>query len=482
MVLHAHARPPVLDPTAPSDNCWIWAASSGDPAAPLDADEIRWQLLEGASPTVLEEARYDDDGWSLSWWTEGDDAPTVVRDPDAAEDDEDFTSAVDEIATAWPHMAMAHFRSTTSGCEPETGNPHPFVRDFEDRTLSLQHNGTVSRTWLEELIGSEYLEAHPPDTCPDDPVDSELILIFLQSQIEQRCDDVTVHEALHAALTQLATGHSGGVANLIISDTTTLWATRLSSSNVPSSYSLHYRMDDGDLWVAKEPLNDDEGWTLLNDLTLLHFPPGSEEPSRSKISRRLELSLDLDGDDRWCDSGGRVDPGDLVPLRLLHLDPRASGTPERRVRLDLPPDSPVMGVFPQPDAFSTDDGLSWWPGTSASLIADLVITDLQWDMAETSERLDVTLVVEAGCTQPYLPFRATWSAEGAGEAVESLQAVCTDVVEGESWLNANPQVGCGCGEVEGPRRSAVPLMLILSGLFHRAGKRRVRRTGPEECR
>jgi predicted glutamine amidotransferase len=428
-------------PTDPSDNCWIWAGSSGDPAVALPADELRWQLIDGDSPTVNEQACSDDDGWSLSWWTEGATEPEVVRDPDGAEEDEDFPHGVDELAAAGPHIAMAHFRSTTSGCEPETGNPHPFVREFEGGTLSLQHNGTVSRSWLEELIGSDYLEQYPPLTCPDDPVDSELILMFVQSQLAQRCEGVSVHDALHDTLAHLATGYSGGQANLIISDASTLWAARLSSSNVPSSYPLHYRADDGNLWVARSPVNGDE-WTPLDNLTLLAFPEGAEEPSLTKISRRLDLTIDLDGDDRWCDGGGDVDPGDAVPVRLLHLDPRGGGESDRRVRLDLPPESPVLGVVPPPSAFSTDDGLSWWPVSAAGLPEALVISDLQWDLEGTSERLDVTVVVEAGCTQAYLPFRATWSAGGIGEAVASQHAVCSEVVEAPPLRNANPPSGC----------------------------------------
>ena len=443
-------------PADPSDNCWIWAASSGDPSVPLPAHELRAQLIDGESPTVSEEACYDDDGWSLSWWMDGAAEPTVVRDPDGAEDDEDFAPAVDDLAQAGPHIAMAHFRSTTSGCEPETGNPHPFVRAFEGGTLSLQHNGTVSKSWLEELIGPDYLEVNPPLTCPDDPVDSELILIFLSSQLERRCDGTTVHDALHDALSHLAAGHRGGQANLILTDASTLWATRLSSTNVPSSYPLHHRMEDGDLWVARDPINGDD-WTLLDNLTLLAFPEGAEEPSLSKISRRLDLTIDLDGDDRWCDGGGDVDPGDPVPVRLLHLDPRASGIPDRRVRLDLPADSPLLGAVPAPDAFSTDDGLSWWPVSTAGLPETLAVTDLQWDLEEMSERLDVTVVVEAGCTETYLPFRATWSAGDVGEAVATQHAVCTEVIEVQPRFNANPAVGCSVG----PRGTCAVANLVL---------------------
>ncbi len=459
-------------PADPSDNCWIWAASSGDPSVPLPADELRWQLIDGEPPTVLEEACYDDDGWSLSGWFDAAAEPIVVRDPDGAADDEDFASAVDELAGAGPHIAMAHFRSTTSGCEPETGNPHPFVREFEGGTLSLQHNGTVSKTWLQELIGPEYLEQHPPLTCPDDPVDSELILMFLQSQLAQRCDDVTVHDALHDALSHLAAGHSGGQANLIISDASTLWAARLSSTNVPSSYPLHHRMADDDLWVARDPINGDD-WTPLDNLTLLAFPEGAAEPSLTPISRRLDLTIDLDGDDRWCDGGGGVDPGDPVPVRLLHLDPRASGTPDRRVRLDLPADSPLLGAVPTPDAFSTDDGLSWWPVSTAGLPESLLVTDLQWDLGETDERLDATVVVEAGCTEPYLSFRATWSEGGMGEAVASQHAVCSGVIEVEPRFNANPAAGCSGapGPSTAGRLATAALVLMGLGAFARRTRR-----------
>jgi len=461
----ALARPPATGPVDPLDECWIWAAASGNPDQPLVADELLWQLIDGDAPTVIDEAHYDDDGWSVSWWTDGDLEPTVVRDPDGAGEDEDYAAAADQLAASGAHIAMAHFRSTTSGCEPETGNPHPFVRPFEGRTFALQHNGTVSRSWLEELIGSEYLAANPPLTCPDDPVDSELILIFLLSRIEQRCPGTSVHEALHDALSHLAAGHSGGRTNLILSNGADLWVTRLSSSNAPSSYDLHYRTDGGDLYVAKEPINGDDDWVLLDNLTLLHFPEGAQEPTLSKITRRLELTTDLDGDGLWCDGGDTVDPGDSVGVKLLHLDPRGGTSPGRAVRLDLPEDSPLLGVIPTPDAFSSDHGHSWWPVSSASIIQGLDVTDLRWDMEGVDERLDATVVVQAGCTEPYLPFRATWTADDAGEAVASLHAVCSDVVEPDPVFSTNPQRGCSAAPTPRSRASAATIVAALLGVW-----------------
>ena len=460
----ALARPPAPDPIDPDDECWLWAAASGNPDQPLAGDELLWQLIDGDAPTVVNEARYDDDGWSVSWWTDGDLEPTVVRDPDGAGEDEDYALAADELAASGAHIAMAHFRSTTSGCEPETGNPHPFVREFEGRTFALQHNGTVSKSWLEEIIGSEYLAAHPPLTCPDNPVDSELILIFLLSRIEQRCPGVSVHDALLAALSHLAAGHSGGATNLVLSDGDDLWVTRLSSSNVPSSYELHYRTDGGDLYVAKEPINGDD-WVLLDNLTLLHFPQGAQEPTLSRVSRRLELSTDIDGDGLWCDGGDVVDPGDSVGIKLLHLDPRGGTTPGRSVSLDLPEDSPLLGVIPTPDAFSSDHGLTWWPVSSASIIQGLDVTDLRWDMEGVSERLDATVVVQAGCTDPYLPFRATWTADDAGEAVASLHAVCSEVVEAEPVFSTNPQHGCGANQTPMSDARATAVVLAILGMW-----------------
>jgi len=457
----------------PAHNCWIWAATSRDASSALPGDELRRQLLDGDAPTVLDHGSDEPDGWSLTWWSPGSETPTIVRDPDPSAEDEDYPSIVDELVAAEPHITLAHFRSTSSGCTPEDGNPHPFVRETEDGRLLLVHNGTVSTLWLKGLMGLEYYEENPPQTCPDDPIDSELILMLIEQRLQWRCDDDDLHAVLLDVGAELASDHIGSAANLLISDGATLWAQRFSDSSNPDSYPLHYRVEDGRCWIAREPINGDD-WTPLPNRSLLRCGPGDDTPDISRFARQMDLSFDLDGDDRFCEAGVDVDPGTTLPLRLRFLDPGASGTPERRVRLSLPPDSPLVELSPIPDEWSADGGRTWISAAGIGLLGDTAVTDLRWNLADHDERLDVAASVEAGCTDPFLTFHASWTEEDLGETSLPIQLRCTEVVQLPSILNRNPG-GCSCSTTSARSvTGACVLALVAVALL---GRRRSGLTG-----
>ena len=456
---------PARETSPPDHNCWIWAASSRDDQIALPGDELRWQLIDGEPPTALDHGSGEPDGWSLTWWPAGAETPVIVRDPDPSGEDDDFPVVVDQLVDDEPHLALAHFRSTSSGCTPEEGNPHPFLRDFEDGQLWLVHNGTVSTLWLQGLIGLEYYEAFPPLTCPDDPVDSELILMLIVQRVQQRCDGVDVHTALIDVATELASEHIGSAANLLISDGETLWALRFSDSSNPDSYPLHYRLDEGRCWIAREPINQDD-WIPLPNRSLLRCTPGDDVPDITSVDHQLRLAADLDGDGRYCETGVEVDPGEEVPLRLRHLDPGASGIPERRVRLTLPPDSPLVELSPIPDHWSGDGGRTWLSAEGVGLLGDTAVTDVRWDLSDHTERLVVDATVEAGCTDPFLTFRASWSDETIGETFVPMQLRCSEVVQRPAVLNRNP-AGCSCSAGRRPSTVAPWALLFVVGLARR---------------
>jgi len=451
--------------TAGRHNCWIWAASSRSADSALPADELRKQLVEGEPPTALDHGSGEPDGWSLSWWPAGSEQPTIVRDPDPSGEDEDFPVVVEQLVSGQPHMSIAHFRSASSGCTPEDGNPHPFVRDIGEDQLLLVHNGTVSTLWLQGLMGFEYYEENPPQSCPDDPVDSELILMLLAQRMQQRCDGVDLHSTLVDVATELASDHVGSAANLLIGDGTTLWALRMSDSSDPSSYPLHYRIDEGRCWIAREPINGDD-WIPLPNRSLLRCAPGDAPPDVTRLSRRIDLAFDLDDDGRFCEAGVDVAPGTAVPLRLRYLDPGSHGVPERRIGLSLPPDSPLLEVSPIPDHWSADGGRTWLSAEGVGLVGDTVVSDLRWDLAEHDERLDVAASVEVGCTDPFATFGASWTDENLGETVVPVQLQCPEVVLQPVEYNRNPS-GCSCSAAARGRATAAWLPLALLWLLRR---------------
>ncbi len=442
----AGASPPLAEPTQPDPgNCWFWGAASLD-GLPLPAAEVREQLCDGPPPTVAQQAMGEPDGWSLTGWARDAALPEVVRDPDPVALDEDFAAEVAELAAAAPDVALAHFRNTSSGCTPEEGNPHPFLRTVDGAPWILQHNGNVNRTWLESLVGPAYLADHPPLTCPDDPVDSELIFILLAHRIEHRCDGTSAKDALREALTELAADMAGQGANLMISDGSRLWALRLVHSDDPGNLPLHLRQDAAACWLNKIPPNGDDEWQALDDLTLVRCDGDDGTVEISALEPVFDLSIDLDDDERWCDGGGEVEPAQVVSLRLRFLDPHADGWPERSVRLSLPDESPVRDISPSPSALSTDGGLSWHAPTAGGLIGNGQVTHLRWDLDDDQQRLVATALVETGCADPVPTFAAHWSDEGGTGGTTSVGLVCRGQPESEPLLNSNPSsvAGCAC--------------------------------------
>ncbi len=464
----AGASTPAADPGQPDPgNCWIWGAASLD-GAPLPPAELRRQLIDGPPPTVADQAMGEPDGWSLAGWAVDGGEPTIVRDPDpVALDDEDFAPAVDALVDGEPAVALAHFRNTSSGCTPEEGNPHPFLREIDGQPWILQHNGTVSRGWLKALIGPEYLAEHPPHTCPDDPVDSELILILLGQRIEHRCDDLSQDDALREALTELAADHGGSGANLLISEGSRLWGLRLARSDDPNRLPLHLRADDTACWFDKKPPNGELDWLTLDDQTLARCDLDDGTVEVAPLDPIFDLAPDLDDDGRWCEGGGTALPGQPLTLRLRYLDPWTPDHPERSVRLALPPATPVRDVVPSPSALSTDGGFTWHATTTGALMGNDRVTHLRWDLDDDQERLVATVYVEAGCTEQLLTFEAAWSDEGSTAGHASFGLRCDEVAdEPAARFNADPAhaAGCRCGATGAPRQGS-PASLLAGAML-----------------
>lgn len=444
-------------------NCWIWGAASLD-GDPLPQAELYRQLRDGPHPTVFDQGLGEPDGWSLTAWAADAPEPSIQRDPDpVALDDEDFDREVDELVEGAPALALAHFRNTSSGCTPEEGNPHPFLRQIDGGPWILQHNGTVSRTWLQSLIGPGYLADHPPHTCPDDPVDSELILIFLGHRVEHRCDDTSVEDALYEAFTELAADHGGSGANLLISEGSRFWALRLARSDDPTRLPLHLREDATACWVDKKPPNGEVDWLPLDDLTAVQCDMAEGTVDVTPLAPIFDLTVDLDDDGRWCEAGGGVDPGQTLALRLRYLDPRSEQGPERAVTLGLPGASPVRDVVPSPTALSTDGGWTWNAATTGGLVGNDRVTHLRWDLRDDQERLVVTALVEASCTSALAGFEAHWGDEEGPGGSAAVSLVCADVADVDAPVyNANPAPGgCQCNAGTAGRSTIGALLLLV---------------------
>ena len=137
--------------TAEDHNCRFWGIIAENVPAAVIQDHLVNLLnsienLSAANP----------DGWSVGYYPDGNDDPTVNRGPDPAHSDPNFDLAVDEAAAATPRIAVSHVRNTSSGITPLSGNPHPFERVKDGRHWLMGHNGTIDKDVL-------YDPDHPND-------------------------------------------------------------------------------------------------------------------------------------------------------------------------------------------------------------------------------------------------------------------------------------------------------------------------------
>jgi hypothetical protein len=92
---------------------------------------------------------------------------TIERGAERAYTDTTYDEVVDYINTIEPKTTLAHVRNCTSGCCDHGGesiaDPHPFYRYKNGKKWTFAHNGGVSITLLETLIGTTYLSDNPPN-------------------------------------------------------------------------------------------------------------------------------------------------------------------------------------------------------------------------------------------------------------------------------------------------------------------------------
>ncbi|MFH1174231.1 MAG: class II glutamine amidotransferase [archaeon] len=257
-------------------NCRMWAAVGNT----LDAQQ---QLLEGGH-SLKQLGQYNRNGWGMVSYTN---QTNVYRGILPASEDTAFDNAAMNISG---NIIIAHVRACSSGC-CDIADPHPFVKTFRGKTWSLAHNGNINKDVLFKLIDDAYLQDHPVQTCPDNPIDSELYFIYLEKLIEET--NGNVEDAIFQATTTLMQ-YGQSTLNILFSDGTTLWAYKQGNT-------LYYTYDirQGKTFVASEPLNS--GWTALEDGQLLiiregEFPlimdtqerPPAPEPSTPIVEQSID--------------------------------------------------------------------------------------------------------------------------------------------------------------------------------------------------
>ncbi len=222
-------------------NCRFWGIISTDVPAAVIQDHL--VNLPNSIKNLGDSS--NPDGWSVGYYPDGNDDPTVNRGYPQAFTDPNFNLAATEAADATPRIAVSHVRNASSGTIPGTGDPHPFERVKDGRHWLMGHNGTIDKNVLVSLIRPDYLSANSPQygSNQSEWIDSDLYQIFVLQTLEDF--NFQVKPALGYVIRQLreeigpGTSPSDELLNFFLTDGTTLWAYREGNS----THTLYYLYD-----------------------------------------------------------------------------------------------------------------------------------------------------------------------------------------------------------------------------------------------
>ena len=246
-------------------NCRMWGIIAE--AAPTTA--IQDQLI--SLPNALETlSPANPDGWAFAYFTGGSAVPTIRRGYPPAYLDPNFDAAVTEMAEATPRLAIGHIRNTSSGITPLTGDPHPFDRVKIGKHWLFEHNGSIDKSILINLIRPAYLAANPVQygdvvTAWDDVIDTDLYFIFVLQTLEDL--NWQVKPALAYAIRRLRDAIPNGSErlNFVLTDGTTIWAYKEGSVTYTLYYLYNTTGTPYSVVASQYPTAVQGNWVALNN-------------------------------------------------------------------------------------------------------------------------------------------------------------------------------------------------------------------------
>ena len=154
-------------------------------------------------------------------------------------------------------ILLGHLRMPSSGAV-DIVNPHPFLFDYNNKTYSLMHNGTIDKTILVTLItnnnsDSTWINNNPPNTYNNynwnsdsgwvNVVDSELLLLWIMQNIEIN-ENSGLESVIHS-IRELEAIHPNSDKNFIFSDGENIYAYRSDDDEI----SDLYYSDSTPIWI-----------------------------------------------------------------------------------------------------------------------------------------------------------------------------------------------------------------------------------------
>ena len=253
----------------PDTNCRFWGIVSDN----MPAGVIENHLINDSNSLENLSSSTNRNGWVIGYYPECGDIPTIERGIPAAIDDPDFDTAVSTLESVQSNIAVAHIRNCTQGCciNPAVPDPHAFYRDKNGKTWLFGHNGNVSQTLLDSLLG-DYLINNPINgsgipECVDSPVDSEKYFLLLLKHFEE--NGWQVEEGIIEA-TNVLRANGQTTLNFFLTNGQTLWAYKHGHD-----LAYIYNEVEGFSAIASQPPNTDENWHVLEENgTLVILNPG----------------------------------------------------------------------------------------------------------------------------------------------------------------------------------------------------------------
>jgi predicted glutamine amidotransferase len=229
--------------------CRVFGCVAAEPVS------VAHELLEADNP-IIRQSEQHDSGWGMAVHERpDDDAPQLVRFPEAAYADGDFRQATRMRG----RIFNVHVRRATIG-GLTLENTHPFCLG----SWSFGHNGTVLR-WP-RLLESGVRR-------PKGQTDSEALFNFLMRDM----DPGDVLGSLRRSLARVVERSPLSGLNFLLSDGERLYAYRL------GVFELHWLARPGQLLVSSERVTGERWHDVRQDVLLVLDPDDLEEPHAERL-------------------------------------------------------------------------------------------------------------------------------------------------------------------------------------------------------
>jgi len=273
---HNSNQQPRIEPTADEysqdHNCRMWAVISDNMP-----DSVIYNHLVGYDNSLKNLAEVKNiDGWGIAYYDDFGEAAVIQRGAMRAFNDPVFDTLTVQIENAKPDIALAHVRNCSAGCcahgSDSIPDPHPFIRFKDDKYWLFEHNGTISKSLLYDLVGSVYLHNNPltgsdiPECDPSDTsmvIDSELYFLYLLKNIEENNWDAA--GGITAALVELQEISSDEALNFILSDGYDIWSFCMARS----LYYLDESPNGYTALASMYPTRCQDNWQTVSDYEMV---------------------------------------------------------------------------------------------------------------------------------------------------------------------------------------------------------------------